>query len=52
MSSPFELYVIPRDKDDYGIALYQRQLRQNTKKCSEGLSRWGCNTRRDEEGFQ
>ena len=26
-TQPFELRVIPRDKDDYGIALYQQQLR-------------------------
>ncbi len=42
-TQPFELYVIPRDKDDYGIALYQRQLRQNTNpKSSRRLVRvWG-----------
>jgi hypothetical protein len=28
-TQPFLLRVIPRDKDDYGVALYQKQLHQN-----------------------
>lgn len=43
-TQPFFLYVTPRDKDDYGIALYQQQLRQNTTpKSPRGLVRvWGA----------
>ena len=43
-TQPFFLYVTPRDKDDYGIALYQQQLRQNNNpKVPRRLVRvWGA----------